>query len=72
MIYIYSTPDGQRRCFSREELPRLTRDFVQAFPDEEDDRAWELLHSLDQGDYFSFGSRYQPFFSSRRFPFSSA
>ena len=46
MIYIYSAPDGRRRCLSREKLPGLALDFVQAFPDKEEDRAWELLRSL--------------------------
>ncbi len=46
MIYIYSTPDGRRRCISREEIPWLVLDFVQAFPDEEEERAWGLLGAL--------------------------
>ncbi len=40
MFYIYSTPRGDRRCISREELPWLVLDFVQAFEDQEEERAW--------------------------------
>jgi len=52
MIYVYSTPWGDRRAIRRQPIPHLALDLAEALRDDEEDRAWELLHSL--GDQANF------------------
>jgi len=46
MIYLYSTPHGERVHLSREEMPELVMDFVGTYRDDEEDRAWDTLRSI--------------------------
>lgn len=46
MLYVYSTPWGDRRAISREPVPHLVVDLVRTFEDEDESLAWQLLHSL--------------------------